>query len=77
MLDDTPPRSLETPLGDLLPLRVKALLQKNGIHTVEDVRKAYPHALLKFRGIGMSKFRQIEAAFFPGKKFDAWWDYDC
>lgn len=60
----------ETPLDELLPLGVKALLQKNGIHTVEDVRKAYPHTLLKFRGIGMAKFRQIEAAFFPGKKFE-------
>ena len=60
----------ERPLGDLLPLRVKVLIQRNGVHTVEDVRKAYPHTLLKFRGIGMSKFRQIEAAFFPGKKFE-------
>jgi len=69
MLDDTPPLSLETPLGDLLPLRVKALLQRHGVHTVEDVRKAYPHQLLKMRGMGMLRFKQIEAAFFPGEAF--------
>lgn len=69
MLEDTPPLSLETPLGDLLPLRVKALLQKNGIHTVEDVRKAYPHQLLKIWGMGMLRFKQIEEVFFPGESF--------
>ncbi len=69
MLDDTPPLSLETPLGDLLPLRVKALLQRNGVHTVEDVRKSYPHQLLKIRGMGMLRFKQIEAVFFPGESF--------
>ncbi|GAB2712777.1 helix-hairpin-helix domain-containing protein [Comamonas sediminis] len=59
----------ETPLDDLLPLRVKALLQKNGIHTVEDVRKAYPHQLLKIWGMGMLRFKQIEAVLFPGESF--------
>ncbi len=67
MLDDTPPLSLETPLGDLLPLRVKALLQRHGVHTVEDVRKAYPHQLMW--GMGMLRFKQIEAVFFPGQSF--------
>ncbi|WP_313331268.1 helix-hairpin-helix domain-containing protein [Comamonas sp.] len=59
----------ETPLGDLLPVPVKSILSKNGIHTVEEVRQAYPGQLLSMRGMGMLRFRQIEAAFFPGCSF--------
>ena len=59
----------ETPLGDLLPLRVKAVLRRNGIYTVEEVRRAYPHRLLKMWGLGMFRFKQIEEVFFPGKSF--------
>ncbi len=59
----------ERPLGDLLPLRVKVLIQRNGVHTVDDVRKAYPHQLLKMWGMGMVRFKQIEAAFFPAQSF--------
>ncbi len=66
MLEEPP---TETPLGDLLPLRVKAVLNRNGIHTVEAVQQAYPHRLLKMWGMGMFRFKQIEAAFFPGKSF--------
>jgi len=57
----------ETPLGDLLPRGVKTLLQRNGVHTVEDVRNAYPHQLLRMRGMGMFRFRQIEAALIKGE----------
>jgi len=60
----------ETPLGDLLPPKVKIVLGKGGIHTVEELHKAYPHELLKIRGIGMYRFRQIEAVFFPKKAFE-------
>lgn len=59
----------QTPLGDLLPLRVKAVLERNGVTTVEAVCRAYPHQLLKMWGMGMFRFKQIEAAFFPGKSF--------
>jgi len=59
----------ERPLGDLLPLRVKVLIQRNGVHTVDDVRKAYPHQLLKMWGMGMVRFKQIEAVFFPAQSF--------
>lgn len=59
----------ETPLGDLLPVPVKTVLSKNGIHTVEEIRKAYPGQLLSMKGMGMLRFRQIEAAFFPGCSF--------
>ncbi len=60
----------ETPLRDLLPAYVTHVLAKNGIHTVEAVRRAYPHELLKLRGMGMLRFKQIEKAFFPGKSFE-------
>lgn len=66
MLND--PQS-ETSLGDLLPLRVKAILEKNGVHTAEALRMAYPDQLLRMRGMGMLRFKQIEAAFFPGESF--------
>ena len=59
----------ETPLGNLLPLRVKTVLLKNGIHTMEEVRRAYPDQLLKMRGMGMLRFRDIEGALFPGESF--------
>ncbi len=59
----------ERPLGDLLPLRVKVLIQRNGVHTVDDVRKAYPHQLLKMWGMGMVRFKQIEAVFFLAQSF--------
>lgn len=59
----------ETPIGDLLPLRVKTILERNGINTVEGVRRAYPNQLLKMWGVGMFRFKQIEAALFPGKSF--------
>ena len=60
----------ETPLGDLLPPRVTGILQKNGIHTVEAVRRAYPHQLLKMRGMGMHQFKKIETALFPGNSYN-------
>ncbi|ULR89743.1 DNA-directed RNA polymerase subunit alpha C-terminal domain-containing protein [Comamonas sp. B21-038] len=59
----------ETPIGDQLPLRVKTILERNGIHTIEGVRSAYPNELLKMRGMGMFRFKQIETALFPGKSF--------
>ena len=59
----------ETSLGDLLPLRVKAILEKNGIHSAEAVRMAYPDQLLRMRGMGMLRLKQVEAAFFPGESF--------
>lgn len=57
------------PLEGLVPTRVASILAQNDIHTVEDVRKAYPHGLAKLRGLGMLRLKQIEAALFPGKNF--------
>lgn len=59
----------ETPLGNLLPSHVTLILAKNGIHTVEGVRRAYPHELLKIKGIAMSRLRQIETVLYPGESF--------
>ncbi|MEJ5127623.1 helix-hairpin-helix domain-containing protein [Comamonas sp. MYb21] len=59
----------ETPLGDVLQPRVKRILERNGIHTVEALRSAYPHQLVKMWGLGMYRFRLIERAFFPDKSF--------
>ena len=59
----------ETPLGDLLPRSVTHVLARNGVHTVEELKRAYPIGLLKMHGMGMLRFRQIEAGFFPGKSF--------
>lgn len=63
------PTQAEAPLEYLLPAYVTTVLAKNGIHTVEGVRRAYPDQLLKMRGIGMLRFRDIERAFFPGESF--------
>lgn len=60
----------ETPLGELLPAYVTHVLAKNGIHTEEAVRRAYPPKLLKLRGMGMLRFEQIEKALFSGKSFE-------
>jgi len=59
----------ETPLGSLLPSYVTRILAKNGIRTIEGVHKAYPLELVTMRGIGMLRFKQIEAVLFPGKSF--------
>jgi len=58
-----------SPLEGLLPPRVASILATKGIRTIEDVRNAYPHQLLKIRGLGLLRFRQIERALFPGKSF--------
>lgn len=69
MQEDTTTPQAETPLGDILQPRVKRILERNGIHTVEALRMAYPHQLVKMWGLGMYRSRQIERAFFPGKLF--------
>ncbi|WP_182342656.1 helix-hairpin-helix domain-containing protein [Comamonas koreensis] len=69
MHEDTTTPQPETPLGDVLQPRVKRILERNGIHTVEALRMAYPHQLVKMWGLGMYRFRTIEKAFFPDKSF--------
>ena len=59
----------ETPLGSLLPKYVTSVLARNGITTAEGVRKAYPHDLLNLWGLGLLRFKQIEAALFPNQWF--------
>ncbi len=50
----------ESLLGDLLPKYVTRVLARNGITTIEGVRKAYPNDLLKIWGLGALRLRQIE-----------------
>lgn len=68
MLDEPSPPP-ELPLGNLLPLRLKNLLEGNGIYTVEAAFRAYPDRLLKLHGIGISRFKQLERILFPGKSY--------
>lgn len=56
-------------LDGLLPSRITGILVKNGVRTTDELLQAYPHQLLKMRGLGMLRFKQIETAFFPGKSF--------
>ena len=49
MQEDTTTPQAETPLGDILQPRVKRILERNGIHTVEALRMAYPHQLVTDR----------------------------
>ena len=58
-----------TPLLGLLPPPVVVILVKNGIRTVLELQSVYPNGLLKMRGLGMLRFKQVETAFFPGKSF--------
>lgn len=54
-----------TPLDGKLPLGLIRVLAKNNIHTLEAVKRVYPEALLRMRGISIVRFRQIEAMLNP------------
>lgn len=68
-MQDELTRGKGSPPERLLPPRVASILATKGIRTIEEVRNAYPDQLLKIRGLGMLRFRQIERALFPGKSF--------
>jgi DNA-directed RNA polymerase alpha subunit len=57
----------ETPLGKLLSAHVTSVLAKNGIHTIEELQRAYPDDLMKIRGIGKTRHWQIETVLYSGK----------
>jgi DNA repair protein RadC len=57
----------ETPLGNLLPAYAIRILVNNGIHTLEGLQRAYPHDLVKIKGIGPLRLRQIETVLYSGK----------
>jgi DNA-directed RNA polymerase alpha subunit len=63
----SPKPKSETPLSILLPGNTTSVLAKNGIHTIEAVHSAYPHDLLKIKGIGEARLRQIENILYPNK----------
>ena len=55
-------KNTKTPLHGLLSIGVVRILAKNNLHTVEAVKRAYPERLLRMPGIGIVRFRMIEAA---------------
>ena len=52
-----------------LPASVVRILVRNGLDTVDDVRKAYPLGLLAIKGIGLLRLRKIEKALMPGQSY--------
>lgn len=56
-------------LDGLLPPKVTTILAKSGIRTVGEIRRVYPDGLMKIRGIGMLRLKQIEMTLFPGISF--------
>ncbi|MEG0922640.1 MAG: helix-hairpin-helix domain-containing protein [Comamonas sp.] len=66
MSSSSKPKS-ETPLGNLLSAHVTSVLAKNGIHTIEELQRAYPDDLMKIRGIGKTRHWQIETVLNSGK----------
>ena len=54
----------------LLPRRAANALLHEGINTFELIKQSYPEDLLKIPGLGIASFRAVEAAFFPGQKFE-------
>lgn len=45
------------------------ILRRNGLDSVEAVRRAYPLDLLAIKGIGLLRLRKIEKAFLPGQAY--------
>lgn len=54
----------------VLSSRAVNALARCGIKTVDQIRSSYPHELLRVHGFGMLSLRAVEAAFFPGERFD-------
>ena len=61
-----------TEVSDLKTLSARTLnvLARNGIHSIEEIRTHYPNRLLRLTGFGMHALREVEAALFPGAKYD-------
>lgn len=58
-----------TPLNGKLPPGLIRALAKNNLHTVEEVRNAYPLKLLRMHGIGRVRLQKIEAALIDGEAY--------
>ncbi|MEJ5125824.1 helix-hairpin-helix domain-containing protein [Comamonas sp. MYb21] len=59
----------KTPLDGLLSPGLVRLLARSHLCTVEAVRRAYPERLLRLPGIGIVRFRKIEAALIGGAPY--------
>ena len=56
-------------LKEILPPRLWRGLARNGLKTMEEVRRLYPEELLQMPDIGPRTFRKIEALLFPGQYY--------
>jgi hypothetical protein len=56
-------------LKEILPPRLWRALARNGLKTMEEVRRLYPEKLLQMPDIGPRAFRKIEALLFPGQYY--------
>lgn len=57
-------------LNGSLPVAIVRALARGDITTPEQLRQAYPHALLKIRSLGEGSLREIERVFFPGQRYE-------
>jgi len=55
--------------GVLSPVTVQTLA-RGGVLTAEQLCAMEPKDLLKIRGLGMVKLREIESVFFPGQHYE-------
>ena len=56
-------------LNEILPPKLWRALARNGIMTMEEVRRLYPEDLLQIPDVGPRTFRKIEALLFPGQYY--------
>ena len=61
-----------TKVSDLEKLSTRTVnaLAQNGIHSVDEIMANYPIRLLRLTGFGIHALREVEAAFFPGFKYE-------
>lgn len=57
-------------IASVLSRQVINALAKRGIHTADQIKANYPRGLLRVTGFGMGSIRAVEAAFFPGRKYN-------
>lgn len=56
-------------LKEILPPRLWRALARNGLTTLEEVRRLYPEQLLQMPDIGPRTFRKIEGLLFPNQYY--------
>ena len=56
-------------MKEILPPRLWRALGRNGLTTLEEVKRRYPEDLLQMPNIGPRTFRKIEALLFPNQHY--------